>query len=345
MVRIEFMQRALHLAKQGLGYVSPNPAVGCVIVKNNRIIGEGFHHRFGGPHAEINAIESATEPVHGSDVYVTLEPCSHHGKTPPCTDRLIQEGVKQVFIAMRDPNPQVNGRGIEKLKDAGIEVSVGLLETEAKKLNRAFVHFVSTGRPYITLKAAISLDGFIADKAGDSKWISSSESRLEVHRLRHLNDAVLVGAGTVRADNPRLTVRMVQGRNPRKIILSHSGNVPAESGVFTEGSILVTTPGALTATVRSQFSEKGVQLLENTGPELLPLLNTFATMGIGSVLVEGGAGIFGAFVEQGLVNEFLIYVSPVVLGDGVSLFRIKGRTMAEAIRIPGQDTRICLREL
>jgi len=345
MFRIEFMQRALTLAKRGLGHVSPNPMVGCVIAKKGRIIGEGYHQCFGSSHAEINAIENATEPVAGADVYVTLEPCSHHGKTPPCADRLIQEKVKRVFVAMEDPNPLVNGQGIRRLKEAGIEVSIGHLEAEARELNRFFVHHTVTGRPYVVLKAAITLDGFIADREGKSKWISNSQSRMEVHRLRRQMDAVLVGAGTVRADNPKLSVRMVQGRDPVKIILSNSGDLQPESTVFKKGAILVTAPDALTDEKKRLFENIGVKVMENDGSELAPLLKSFATMGLASLLLEGGAGIFGAFLEQELVDEFRIYVAPVIVGDGISLFRIQNRAMADAIRLSGEDTRICLREL
>ncbi len=345
MFRIEYMQRALYLAKRGLGAVSPNPAVGCVIVKNGRIIGEGYHHHFGEPHAEINAIESASEPVSGSDVYVTLEPCSHHGKTPPCADRLIREGIKRIFIAMEDPNPKVNGDGIKRLKSAGIEVHTGFMEKEARELNRFFIHHISTGMPYVILKAAMTLDGFIADTDGNSKWISNNRSRKEVHRIRSHIDAVLVGAGTVRSDNPKLTVRLVKGRNPRKIILNRSGNLSAESEVFTSGTILVTEPKMLSDEKKIRFKEKGVQLLEQKTSELFPLLKTFATMGMASILVEGGAGVFSSFVKEKLVNEFLIYVAPLILGKGKHLFNLSPRTMSEAIRLPGQDIRICLREL
>ncbi|NOZ12710.1 MAG: bifunctional diaminohydroxyphosphoribosylaminopyrimidine deaminase/5-amino-6-(5-phosphoribosylamino)uracil reductase RibD [Acidobacteria bacterium] len=345
MFRIEFMQRALNLAKRGLGSVSPNPAVGCVIVKNGRIIGEGYHGYFGGPHAEINAIESASEPVSGSDVYVTLEPCSHHGKTPPCAERLIREKVKQVFIAAKDPNPLVSGNGIRQLKASGIEVHVGYMEKEAREINRFFIHYISTGMPYIILKAAVSLDGFIADTRGNSKWISNEASREDVHRIRSRTDAVLVGAGTVRSDNPKLTVRLVEGRNPRRIVLNRSGSLPPESEVFAAGTILVTAPDAMSREKKSRFIRKGVELLEQSGPELSPLLKSFATMGMASILVEGGTGVFSSFVKEGFVNEFLIYVAPLVLGRGKPLFDFPPGTMSEAIRLSGRDTRICLRGL
>ncbi len=343
MFRIEFMQRALKLAKLGIGHVSPNPAVGCVIVKNGRIIGEGYHRQFAGPHAEVNAIRNSIEPVADSDVYVTLEPCSHYGKTPPCSNLLIEQGIKRVFIAMEDPNPLVNGRGIKKLKEAGIEVSVGHMEEEARELNRFFIHFVTTGRPHIILKAAITLDGFVADEKGNSKWISNTDSRREVHRLRSQVDAVLVGAGTVRKDKPELTVRMLKGRNPRKIILCKSGNLSPNLAVFTEKTILVTGKDAVPVIKKRQFSKMGVSLMEHSGPELASLLKSFATMGLASILVEGGAKVFGSFVEQGLVDEFLIYVAPVILGNGKRLFEMPPRTMKKAIRLSGQDIRICLR--
>ncbi len=346
MFRIEYMQRALHLAKKGLGEVSPNPAVGCVIVKNGQIIGEGYHRRFGGAHAEINAIRNASEPVEGSDVYVTLEPCSHYGKTPPCTDRLIRERVKQVYVAMKDPNPHVNGTGIEKLRKAGIGVSVGHMEKEAKELNRFFIHFITTGRPYIILKAAMTLDGFIADHNGDSKWISSVDSRTDVHSLRSRVDAVLVGAGTVRVDNPALTVRLVKGKNPKRIVLSSSGQISPESAVFGTNTVLVTAPGALSPEKTRKFTEKGVRLITGTTPHLLaPLLKSFATMGLTSILVEGGSGVFGSFVEQGLVDEWVVFVAPIILGGGKRLFHLLPRQITEAIRLPGQDVRICLRAL
>ncbi|MCK5879763.1 MAG: bifunctional diaminohydroxyphosphoribosylaminopyrimidine deaminase/5-amino-6-(5-phosphoribosylamino)uracil reductase RibD, partial [Holophagae bacterium] len=227
----------------------------------------------------------------------------------------------------------------------GIEVNVGHMESEARELNRFFIHFISTGRPYIILKAAITLDGFIADSAGNSKWISSSRSRSEVHLLRSRVDAVLVGAGTVRADNPELTVRMVAGRDPRKIILNKSGTLSPEFNAFTDKTILVTAPGAMSEEKKTTFVNIGVHLLENSEPELAPLLKSFATMGLASLLVEGGAGVFGAFVEQGLVDEFIIYVAPVILGQGIRLFHMSERTMSKAIRISGRDTTICLREL
>ncbi len=345
MYRIAFMQRALWLARKGTGRVSPNPLVGCVIARQDRIIAEGWHDAFGGPHGEAAAVSAAREDLSGADVYVTLEPCAHHGKTPPCADLLIENRVRRVFVGMTDPNPAVNGNGIRKLREAGIEVVTGCLEAQCRELNRFFIHHVTTGRPYVILKAALTLDGFIADESGDSKWISSADSRKTVHATRAAVDAVLVGAGTVRADNPKLTVRDVPGRDPVAIILTRSGNIPNDCHLQKPGTLLVTPPGVLPADTVSAWSGTGGKVLETDTEDLDTLLKTFGTMGIASLLVEGGAGIFGAFVEQGLVNEYQLYSAPVILGAGISWAGLtRNRTMAKAIRLDGRDTFICLRE-
>jgi len=345
MYRIAFMQRAIYLAQRGNGHVSPNPMVGCVIAKGDRIIGEGWHAAFGGPHAEVVAADSAAEPISGSDVYVTLEPCSHTGKTPPCVDRLIREQVGRVFVGLTDPNPRVNGAGIRKLREAGITVVTGCLEDQCRELNRYFIHHMTTGRPYVILKAAVTLDGFLADTAGSSKWITSAESREKVHRTRASVDAVLVGAGTVRSDNPRLTVRGVPGRDPRPIILTRSGNIDPESHVFREGAILVTPPGAISRAASDTLKQKGVDVLEGESQDLGALLTAFGTMGLASILVEGGAGIFSACIEQGLVDEYQVHAAPILLGSGIPWVHLtRNRTMAGALRLSGRDTIICLRE-
>lgn len=345
MYRIAFMQRALWLARKGSGRVSPNPLVGCVIARGDRIIAEGWHDRFGGPHGEAAAVAAAREDLTGADVYVTLEPCAHHGKTPPCADLLIQKGVGRVFVGMTDPNPAVNGNGIRKLREAGIEVVTGCLEAQCRDVNRFFIHHITTGKPYVILKVALTLDGFIADESGGSKWISSADSRKRVHATRGAVDAVLVGAGTVRADNPKLTVRDVAGRDPVPIVLTRSGNMPKDCYLRKPGALLVTPPGILPADTGSAWSDAGARILETDTEDLDTLLKTFGTMGIASLLVEGGAGTFGAFVEQGLVNEYQLYNAPVILGAGISWAGLtRNRTMAEAIRLDGRDTCICLRE-
>lgn len=345
MYRVEFMQRALHLARRGTGAVSPNPLVGCVLVKQGRIIGEGWHEQFGGPHAEIHALHSATESVKGADVYVNLEPCSHFGKTPPCAQALIEAEVGRVFVGMKDPNPAVSGHGVEMLQNAGIQVQTGLMKETCRRLNRFFIHHITTGRPFVIMKAAITLDGFIADRNGTSKWISGPDARLAVHELRGEVDAVLVGAGTVRADDPLLNVRLKTGRHPRKIILSRTGNIPAEARLLDKQTIVVTEPGRMKPSVLSSLLEKDVMVLGHAPTDLTGLLNRFGTMGIISILIEGGAEIFGAFLEQAFVDELRIVTAPLILGDGIPMVKLTHpRALSNAIRFTGKDHWICLPE-
>ena len=227
------MQECLRLAERGRGSVSPNPMVGAVLVRKGRVLGRGYHARFGGPHAEVNCLGSVRGSTADSTLYVNLEPCAYYGKTPPCVDAVIAAGVREVFTAMKDPNPRVAGRGIRKLRSAGITVHVGLLGDEAKRLNRAFIRHTTVRRPFVHLKIAQSLDGMIAGPRRDNRWITSSASRALVHRMRSEHDAVLVGAGTIRADNPLLTVRSARGRNPHVVILDGRLNVSPKARIFT----------------------------------------------------------------------------------------------------------------
>lgn len=343
MGNIAFMQRAIHLAQRGTGQVSPNPMVGCVIARGNRIIGEGWHAHFGEGHAEVNALASATESVAGADVYLNLEPCSHYGKTPPCAHALIEAGVGRVFAGMKDPNPAVSGRGLRMLADAGIEVHTGLLEAECRQLNRFFTCHITTGRPYVILKAAATLDGFIADRYGTSKWISGPDSRARVHELRRETDAVLVGAGTVRTDDPRLNVRLARGRHPRKIVLTRTGDIPTNARLLDERTIVVSEPDRMKPETRNALLGRNVRLLEYDSEDLSGLLMRFGEMGIISLLVEGGAEIFGTFLEQELVDDLRIVTAPVILGDGIPLVKLREpRRLASAIRFTGKDHWICL---
>ena len=223
-----YIKLAIELAKKGIGKVSPNPLVGCVIIKDERIIGAGYHEKFGGNHAEINAINSARENLEGAALYINLEPCSHQGKTPPCVDKIIEKKIKRVVVGTLDMNPMISGAGVKKLKAAGIEVKVGLLEKECVELNKFFFKYITKKIPYVTLKVAQTIDGKIADTAGNSKWISSMVSRRRVHSLRTKYDAVLVGAGTVVSDDPSLTVRLTEGRNPKRIILDSNLDLTSE---------------------------------------------------------------------------------------------------------------------
>lgn len=325
----EIMRRCLELARKGAGSVSPNPMVGCVIVKRGKVIGEGYHERFGGAHAEVNAIRSASESVQGAEIFVNLEPCSFFGKTPPCVDLLIEKKVGKVHVAMLDPNPRVNGKGVRKLRRAGIAVDVGTLSNEAGMLNEAFVKYIKTGLPFVTLKAAQSLDGKIALANGKSKYITSGDSLKMVHLLRSQHDAVLVGAGTVAADNPSLTVRLARGRSPVRIVLDGNLTSPLSSRIFHDRKsrvVLFHSAGAV------RNSAKKLAVLGKLGIETygLPgsddgkikariLLKSISKLGITSLLVEGGSCVFSQFIRSGEVDKLHLFTAPVIMGNGIGL--------------------------
>ena len=313
-----FMQRALDLARLGSGRVSPNPMVGCVIIRDGQIIGEGWHREYGGPHAEVNAMSSVTDPerLRGSTVYVTLEPCSHYGKTPPCADALVRAGVREVVIGCGDPNPKVNGRGVSILKEAGILVTAGILETEALELNRRFITRMTTGRPYVMLKWAETADGFLARRNGDSKWISGEASRQMVHAWRAEEDGILVGTNTALYDNPQLTVRAWLGRNPLRVVLDPDNRLPGHLDVF-DG----TTP----TRVYTRSVSKSVGNTEWVALGDLPvgswsgsLLADLAEHGMLSLMVEGGAATLQHFLSEGCWDEARVFTSPLRFGDGLA---------------------------
>ncbi len=323
------MRKALDLARRaGIRETSPNPRVGAVIVKDGRIIGEGYHHGPGTPHAEAAAITDAQtrfpQQLPGAALYVTLEPCCHSGpgkRTPPCTDAVLRSGIASVCAAGPDPNPQVAGRGFELLRARGLKVASGILEQEAEELNRWYFHAMRTGRPWVILKAAQSLDGFIADRGGKSKWISCPESREEVHRLRAEVDAVIVGRGTFNADDPLLTSRvgLLQdsgARQPVPVILGSPSKMKAENRLLRNppsGMIIACPEDALNAA--GAFESRGIKILGFT--DLDELLRSIRTMGINSVLVEGGNSVFSSFIEKGLADEMILYIAPVLFGSGV----------------------------
>lgn len=323
----ELMQRCISLAQNGKGNVSPNPMVGCVIIKNNSIIGEGYHAKFGGAHAEVNAIHSASRSVEGTDVYVNLEPCNFFGKTPPCTELLIERRVRKVYVAMLDPNPKVNGKGVAKLREAGIEVEVGIMEHQARKLNEIFIKFITKGLPFVALKVAQSLDGKIALKNGKSKYITSKESLKKVHELRAEYDAILVGAGTVKADDPKLNARFAEGKSPIKIIIDGNLSSRVESEAFASGRILVFYSSRINR--RSKINRK-LKILESHGVELISMksnskgmielkdvLKKIASMNIASMLVEGGTSIFSQFIESNLADKLHLFIAPKIFGSGL----------------------------
>jgi diaminohydroxyphosphoribosylaminopyrimidine deaminase / 5-amino-6-(5-phosphoribosylamino)uracil reductase len=319
-IHAKFMKRALVLAKRGFGNTSPNPAVGCLIVRDGRIVGEGWHRKAGTPHAEAHALAMAGEAARGADVYVTLEPCSHFGKTPPCADALIAAGVGRVFAAMVDPNPKVSGRGIGKLENAGIGVRIGLLEKESRTLNEPFIKHVITGTPFVTLKSAMTLDGKTATVSGDSKWITNDKSRYYVHKLRSSVDAVMVGIGTVRTDDPQLTARIPGGKDPLRVIVDSGLNVPLHAQVLRVASpartVIATleTEGAKAETLRG-FGVELIGCRERDGRvDLADLCARLGAMGVQSLLLEGGSRLAGEFVRAGLIDKFLLFYAPKIVG-------------------------------
>lgn len=320
----KYMRQALGLARRGLGKASPNPMVGAVIVKGERVIGRGYHHIIGGDHAEIDAIKHATGDVAGSTMYVTLEPCTHHGKTPPCAGAIVSHKFQRVVMGMLDPDRRVSGRSIKILEKAGIETSVGVLEEECRALNEAYIRHRRTGLPFVTVKFAQSLDGRIATSTGDSRWISSPASRQKVHRMRARHDAILVGVGTVLIDNPELTVRLTRGRNPKRIILDSKLRLPLNANVLIEQksapTIIVTTEAA-DKTRAAALADRGIEVLTvaadaNGGIDLPVLLKKLGERDISSLLVEGGAKIITSFLRQGLADRLVVFIAPRLIGRG-----------------------------
>ena len=346
-----YIQLTIEIAKKGEGSVSPNPLVGCVITKNNKIIGAGYHQKFGEEHAEINAINSATESLEGSTLFVNLEPCSYYGKTPPCVDRIIKENIKRVVIGTLDINPLVNGNGVKALKKAGIEVKVGVLENECLELNKFFFKYISKKLPYVTLKAAQTLDGIIADENNFSEWISSEQSRKHVHSLRAKYDAVLIGSETARMDNPKLTVRMIEGRNPFRIILDSKLNLNPELNVFKmnkdKKTILVTIDdNASKKNKIKKFEQLGTKLIFvkknlNGRVHLKSALKEVRKIGIASILVEGGAKVYSSFVMQDLFDDIMMFISPKILGNGLKTFsELSSKKLENAVKLKLKSSEI-----
>lgn len=337
-----FMRRALRLARKGEGSVSPNPLVGAVIVRAGRIIAEGYHHRYGESHAEINAIESATEPVEGATFYITLEPCTHYGKTPPCVDALIACRPARIVVGTIDPNPLVSGKGIAALRNHGIETTTGVLEEACRRQNEIFFKFIRTGIPFVTVKFAQTLDGRIATATGHSRWISSPASRRFAHRLRNIHDAILVGAETVRKDDPELTCRLVRGTNPLRIILDSQLRTSPDARVFTDEAharTIVATTHRATAERRRLFEEKGIETIRlgagRTGQiDLRDLLNTLGKRRVSSLLVEGGSAVITSFLKENLADRLIVILAPRIVGEGLNSVGEMGiRQMDDALRL------------
>lgn len=341
----DLMRRALHLAARGLGRVEPNPMVGCVITKRGKIVGEGFHRRFGGPHAEVEALRRCRASPRGATVYVTLEPCCYFGKTPPCTQALIDAGVDRVVAALRDPSPRVSGRGLRQLRAAGIEVETGLLAQEAARLITPYAKLVRHKRPWVILKWAQSLDGKIASRTGDSKWISDPRARAHAHRTRGRVDAIIVGRRTVQADNPQLTARDGRVRRvaTRLVLDTHLRTPPTaklvRSARRTPTWIVCGTraPRARAETLRAAGCSIYRVPLDNRLLSLPAVLDLLGSHAMTNVLVEGGGHLLGSLVDQRLADEFHIYVGPMLLGgaEAVSALAARGpATVRQALPLP-----------
>ena len=326
----KYMARALQLALRGAGHTRPNPMVGAVLVKDGRIIGEGWHKQYGGPHAEVNAFASATEDPEGATLYVSLEPCSHYGKTPPCADLIIRKKVARVVAALEDPNPLVSGRGFRKLRANGIRVTVGVLAEEARHINDVFLTYVTRKRPFVLYKAAMSLDGKIACHTGESQWISSEKSREEVQRLRGILSGIMVGAGTVIADNPRLTCRMEEYENPARIIVDGKLRVPLESRIFHEpGRNIILTTSEASPEKKKALENLGVELIEADSEEpgkvdLKSAMLALGIKGIDDILLEGGPTLAASALEAGIIDAVRFYIAQKIIGGREALSPFAG---------------------
>lgn len=331
------MRRAMELAQRGEGAVNPNPLVGAVIVRNDRIIGAGWHERWGGLHAERNALSRCSEPAAGATMYVTLEPCCHHGKTPPCTEAVIAAGIKRVVIGLKDPNPLVAGKGIEQLQQAGIEVESGVLEEELRHQNRVFLKYITERRPWVVMKSAMTLDGKIATRTGDSRWVTGEEAREEVHRMRMRHMAIMVGIGTVEADNPMLNCRLEGAvRQPIRIVADSSARIAPDCELIRTARSYPT----IVAHTAKASAEK-VELLARAGVKcwLLPekeehldlgaLMARMAAEGIDAVLVEGGGTLNDTLLREGLIDEAAIFIAPKFVGGSKAKSPIEGKGLAK----------------
>jgi diaminohydroxyphosphoribosylaminopyrimidine deaminase / 5-amino-6-(5-phosphoribosylamino)uracil reductase len=339
-----FMRLALEEAAKGLGRTSPNPVVGAVVVKNGRLVARGWHRQAGTPHAEVVALQSAGPKARGADLYTTLEPCDHFGRTPPCSNAIIEAGVRRVIVASLDPNPRVNGKGLVRLERAGVEVVTGVLTQEADRLNLPFFKVMRTGLPYLTLKAAVTLDGKLATTTGDSRWVTGEAAREWVHRRRDRVDAILVGANTVRADDPQLTTRLPEGvgKDAVRVVVDSRLRLNPTHKVFTQQSsarTVVATVEEPEGRKARRLRELGVevwQLPAKAGRvDLEALLRRVAKEGLNHVLSEGGAQVFGALLRERLVDELAVFLAPkLVGGDGVSWVDALGvRDMAQALKL------------
>lgn len=337
-----YMQRALSLAARGRGRTSPNPMVGAVLTQQGAIIGEGYHAWAGGDHAEVAALRAAT--ARGAVCYVTLEPCTHYGKTPPCTETLIEAGIAKVVIATYDPNPLVAGRGVQRLREAGVSVQVGVLEEEAVRLNEAYFRYIQTGQPFVLLKAALSLDGKLATRTGDSQWITGELARHRVHEMRSAVDAVVVGIGTVLKDDPLLTTRLGgdEGRDPLRVVVDTRGRLPLSAGLLRSGSqppLVAVGPGVSQARLR-RLQERGARVMVlppgDGGLSLPALIDELGRRQITSVLIEGGGKLATSALQERIVDKLVLMLAPVLIGGQKAPTLLQGdgvEKLTEALRV------------
>ena len=347
-----FMKRALELSRQGIGQVNPNPLVGAVIVRDDRIIGEGYHERYGGVHAEINAINNAVEDVDGATMYVTLEPCSHFGKTPPCAHEIVRRKIKRVVAGIEDPNPLVSGKGLEYLKSNHVEVFCGLLQEEIEEQNEIFLKYIRTKMPFIILKTAMTLDGKIATVSGDSKWITNETSRAYVHETRGKVSAVMVGVNTVVRDDPFLTVRT--GTKPSagfvRVIVDSTGKTPIDANVLKDTSTvptLIATTDGIPVHIRKAYEKRGARCLilprKDGRVDLKILMEELGRMNIDSVLIEGGGTLNWTALQEGLVDKVMFFIAPRIVGGADAITPVEGEgkmNMKESVRIGKRSIRV-----
>lgn len=330
-----WMRRALRIAKKGRGRTSPNPMVGAILVKEGKIVGEGYHAKAGESHAEIIALNRAGGEAKGATLYINLEPCAHYGKTPPCAPQVIESGVVRVVVGMKDPNPLVRGKGLEILKKAGLEVQVGILEEDCGRLNEAYCKYILTKEPFVILKIAATLDGRIATREGESKWISGESSRRFVHHLRDQVDGVLVGIGTILRDNPMLTTRFRGGRDPFRIILDSRLKIPEDAKVVGSdpSKLIVMTTEFAQRDKKERLEQKGVRVFvldsEAERVNLKTCLSKLGEIGMVSLLVEGGSQVNGSFLDKELVDKFLFFLSLKLIGDPKALGMFRGRGISK----------------
>ena len=343
----DYMEYALSLARLAIGYTSPNPAVGAVVIKDGLAIGMGYTQPAGLEHAEVMALHQAGDRAKGASMYVTLEPCCYFGRTPPCTQAIIDAGILDVHIALLDPNPLVSGRGVAELNKAGIKTDVGTYQQEAYEINEAYIKHITTGLPFIIAKFAMSLDGKIATKTGDAKWITNDEARRHVHTLRHTVDAIMVGVNTVVVDNPRLTARGCGGKGgtgkmqPMRLVVDSKGRVPLGARIFEPpGGVLLAVLEPFDTDKRREFEKAGAEVLELSGKgdmvDIEELLKVLGRRGIVSILVEGGGELFGSLFDYNLVDKVLAFISPIIIGGDEAKSAVGGDgvdVVAEALRL------------